>query len=373
MFPEDPISVSEFISLLNQTFEFAYPTVSIVGELSNLRISKNKWVYFDLKDEESSLKFFGSVYILKHPLEDGMMVRISSYPKMHNLYGFSMQVQSIQPVGEGSIKRANELLMAKLSSEGLFDAERKRQIPYPPKKIGLITSFNSAAYHDFIKIINARWSGIEIDLFDVQVQGIIAAEQIIDAINYFNKQEDIETLVIIRGGGSPEDLITFSSEELTRVVAASKIPTLAAIGHEIDTSLVELAADLRASTPSNAAELLVPDKKILFEQLTQNKINIDQYLLKIFTQKRAEIEDVKKDILLLIKDNLRYKSDFILNKKEILEAYNPKKLLERGYSVVYKGDKILRTVKEVSEGENVRVVLSDGEFDSTILNIKKKG
>src|SRR5579872_1525695 len=153
MFNDDGISVSEFIDLVNQTFEYAYPIVKIVGELTNFRVSKNKWLYFDLKDENSSLKFFGTVYNLKGPLEDGMLLRVTATPKMHNLYGFSMNVMDIEPVGEGSLKRAAELLQVKLAQEGLFDEAKKRPIAYPPQRIGLITSYQSAAYHDFLKIV----------------------------------------------------------------------------------------------------------------------------------------------------------------------------------------------------------------------------
>src|SRR5665213_3602045 len=265
---EIELGVSDFVALLNQTLEYAYPGVVITGELANFRVSKNKWVYFDLKDELASVKFFGSVYNLPGPLEDGMLLRVRGQPRLHPLYGFSVTVSSIQPAGEGSIKRAAALLQAKLAAEGLFDESRKRPLPYPPSRIGLITSAQSAAYADFIKIINARWQGVEIQLIDVQVQGEVAPDQITAALERFNGEaEPPETIVIIRGGGSAEDLAAFSTEQVTRAVAASRVPTLVAIGHEIDLSLAELAADRRASTPSNAAELLVPDRAQALAQL----------------------------------------------------------------------------------------------------------
>ncbi|HMH30993.1 MAG TPA: exodeoxyribonuclease VII large subunit, partial [Methylomirabilota bacterium] len=262
------LGVSEFVALLNKTLEYAYPNVTIIGELANLRVSKNRWVYFDLKDELSTVKFFGTVYQLPGPLEDGMLLKVKGTPKLHNLYGFSVNVQSIQPAGEGSIRRAADLLKAKLAKEGLFDDSRKRALPYPPQRIGLVTSKQSAAYADFIKIINARWQGVNIELIDVQVQGEPAPAQIAAAIDQFNAQaEPPEVLILIRGGGSAEDLAAFSSEIVTRAVVASRTPTLVAIGHEVDLSLAELAADQRASTPSNAAELLVPDRKGTLEAL----------------------------------------------------------------------------------------------------------
>jgi len=174
--------VSDFVTYLNQTLEIAYPYVTIEGELANLRVSKNRWVYFDLKDEDSSVKFFGTVYALPGPLEDGMVVRVSGNPRLHNLYGFSVNVQSITPVGEGALRRAADLLAAKLQAEGLFAPERKRSLPYPPQRIALITAGESAAYVDFLKILNARWRGIAVDHYDVQVQGEPAVGQIVAAI-----------------------------------------------------------------------------------------------------------------------------------------------------------------------------------------------
>ena len=163
-------SVSDFVAVLNQTLEFAYPYVEVQGELSNFRVSKNRWVYFDLKDEAASLKCFATVYALPGPLEDGMVVRVVGSPRLHPLYNFSFQVQSIVPVGEGALRRAADLLAAKLEKEGLFDPTRKRALPYPPRRVALITAGDSAAYADFIKITSARWGGLAIDHYSVLVR-----------------------------------------------------------------------------------------------------------------------------------------------------------------------------------------------------------
>ena len=190
-----------------------------------------------------------------------MTVAVRGVPKLHPQYGFSVTVQAIKPTGEGSIKKAAALLEKKLRTEGLFDESRKRAIPYPPTHIGLITSGESAAFRDFTKILNARWGGVTVTLIDVQVQGDPAPAHIVSALKQFNTMPDPpEVLVVTRGGGSADDLQAFSTEQVTRAVAASRIPTVVAIGHEVDISLAELAADQRASTPSNAAELLVPDR-----------------------------------------------------------------------------------------------------------------
>src|SRR5581483_9878111 len=277
MASEVELTPSQFVAIFNQTLDLAYPSVAISGELANFRISKQKWVYFDLKDESSTLKFFGSVYQLPGPLKDGLMLKIRAQPRLHHTYGFSLNVLHIEPTGEGSIKKAAELLQAKLASEGLFDPARKRHLPYPPERIGLITSSGAAAYADFKKVLNARWRGLIIDFVDVQVQGESAPAQIVEALERLNEEaQPPEVIVLIRGGGSPEDLIAFSSEQVTRAVAASRVPTLVAIGHETDISLAELAADKRASTPSNAAELLVPDHKHSWREITGLASHLNQ-------------------------------------------------------------------------------------------------
>jgi exodeoxyribonuclease VII large subunit len=372
MLPDDPISVTEFVELLNQTFEFAYPIISIVGELANFRISKNKWVYFDLKDETSSLKFFGSVYQLKQALEDGMLIKVSCTPRMHNNYGFSMHIQSIEPVGEGSLKRASELMQLKLSKEGLFDESRKRLIPHPPKRVGLITSSQSAAYTDFTKIINHRWRGIEIDLVDVQVQGFAAIEQIIDAINYFNEDNSTEVIVLIRGGGSPEDLAAFSSEEVTRAVAASDIPTLVAVGHEIDVSLAELAADKRASTPSNAAELLVPDRLVMIRQLKENQKYLASARQQAFKYSREKLKQASQNLQELAFSILRDRKKELDTSKALIEAYNPLSVLERGYSIVRIDGKAVKSTTGLKLNDILDVRLANGELVAAVTSISPK-
>ncbi|MEK7600265.1 MAG: exodeoxyribonuclease VII large subunit [Patescibacteria group bacterium] len=364
------LSVSQFVELLNQTLDYAYPDVVIVGELANLRVSKNRWVYFDLKDEQSTVKFFGTVYQLSGPLEDGMILKVSGTPRLHNLYGFSVNVKSIQLAGEGTIKRAAELLRAKLSVEGLFDPARKRPLPYPPSRIGLITSKQSAAYADFIKIINARWQGLEIELIDVQVQGEPAPEQIVAALEQFNASATPpEVLVLIRGGGSAEDLAAFSTEQVTRAVAASRVPTLVAIGHEIDLSLAELAADRQASTPSNAAELLVPDREQALSSLVAVVAHLQQAGQLRLQSARSDLTQqanaLGQSLNLLID---RSRAD-LSGRAQLLEAINPEAVLRRGYAIVRHDGKLQRNAKSLKADDIVNVQLADGSFDAAI---KKK-
>lgn len=369
---EDTIfSVSDFVGVFNQTLEYAYPTVLIAGELANFRVSKNKWVYFDLKDEFSSVKFFGTVYQLPGPLEDGLMLQVRGVPRLHNQFGFSVNVQSMQPVGEGSLKKAAALLQAKLTAEGLFDPSRKRPIPYPPRRIGLIASSESAAYHDFIKIINARWGGVEIQLYDVQVQGEVAPAQIVAAVDHFNSHASaVDVLVVTRGGGSAEDLAAFSTEQVTRAVAGSRIPTLVAVGHEVDISLAELAADQRASTPSNAAELLVPDRTAETARVAQAQKRLSDMLSAQVSQKqqylKARVDSLHAQIQYLLQDVSRY----LAQRTQLLLALSPEAALKRGYAILTIEQKAVTSITQLRQGQDIQLRLSDGTASATIEEVR---
>jgi exodeoxyribonuclease VII large subunit len=361
MSSEIAFSVSDFVAVFNQTINYAYPSVTIVGELANFRVSKNRWVYFDLKDETASVKFFGTVYQLQGPLEEGMMLTVRGTPQLHPLYGFSITIQSIQLTGEGTLKRAAQLLEAKLRTEGLFDTSRKRSIIYPPQTIGLITSSESAAYVDFIKILNERWSGVEVQLYDVQVQGENAPGQIIEALEYFNSHANPpEVLVVTRGGGSADDLQAFSTEQVTRAIAASRIPTLVAIGHEVDISLAELAADYRASTPSNAAQVLVPDRKEVKSVLASYAEQLAQAVQTLLTNERREIADELQRVGVHLAHELHSQKQSLGNIRQLLELLHPKAILSRGYAIVRSSGKVVRSVKQASEGAELTIQLQDG-------------
>lgn len=360
-------SVSEFVAVLNQTLEYAYGGVTIVGELANLRVSKNRWVYFDLKDDSATVKFFGTVQQLPGPLESGMLIKVRGLPRLHNLYGFSVNVQTMHPVGEGSIRKAAELLQAKLASEGLFDPERKRSVPYPPQRIGLITSKQSAAYADFIKIIAARWQGMHIELIDVQVQGEVAPGQIVAAIEQFNAQATPpDALVLIRGGGSPEDLAAFSTEVVTRAVAASRVPTVVAIGHEIDQSLAELAADRPASTPSNAAELLVPDRRQVQQQLTLTAEQLGHLMSQRLAANHEALRTQAEQLMHSAEAILKQQKLYLANSQNLLEAYNPRAILKRGYALVRHQGTMVRSAQELTAGGIVDIELADGHVQAAV-------
>jgi exodeoxyribonuclease VII large subunit len=369
--PALEFSVSEFVSLTNQTLEYAYPYIVIVGEIANFRISKNRWVYFDLKDDQAIVRCFGAVHALPGPLEDGLLVRVSGTPRLHSLYGFSFNFQQISPKGEGAIKKSANLLEAKLQKEGLFNLERKRQLPFPPQRIGLITSSESAAYSDFVKIINARWGGLEISLIDVQVQGEAAIGQLTGAIEAFNQRAiPPEVIVIVRGGGSLEDLQAFSSEQVTRGVVTSRIPTLVAIGHERDISLSEKVADLRASTPSNAAELLVPDKRQVLANLKLTQKQLSGVLDRRVGEEWESLSRRRKAIISDLNLIVQQQFDYLSQQRKLIELLDPKSILMRGYSILYKGTKIVRGMADINKGDSGTIRLIDSNVQVTVDDIK---
>lgn len=365
------LGVSDFVATLNQTLDYAYPAVTIIGELANLRVSKDRWLYFDLKDELSTVKFFGTVRQLPGPLEDGMLLKVRGAPRLHHLYGFSVNVQAIKPAGEGTIKRAAQLLQAKLAKEGLFDEARKRPLPYPPRRIGLVASRQSAAYADFIKILDARWRGVDIDFIDVQVQGEVATDQITAALAQLNAlAEPPEVIVVARGGGSAEDLAAFNSEAVTRSVAASRVPTLVAIGHEIDLSLAELAADKRASTPSNAAELLVPDRRHVLAELADCLKSLEQHVRSGLRISQSDLEQQKASLVNALNQSMDQARTQLHSRRQLLAALNPEAILRRGYAIVRQKGKTLRSSKRLAGGAIVDIQLADGRFQAAVTEAK---
>ena len=328
-------SVSDLIAVVNQTLEYAYPSMIVEGEVAEYKVSQNKWVYFNLKDDIGSVGCFMTVWQLRMPITDGMKVIISATPKLTNFGKFSLTVKSIRPSGEGSIKKSFEILKKKLESEGLFAPERKRQLPAIPQNIAVISSTQAAGYADFIRILNDRWGGVNVSVAHVQVQGEAAPDQIIKAIEYFNQQEILpEVIVIIRGGGSADDLSAFNDEKLGRSIAGSRIPTLVGIGHEVDESLADLAADVRAATPSNAAQILVPDKSEIIRAV---RYRVKSLLPRIDSVINLQTDKLR-EILLHAIDNIDTKIDSqteqIKGLQRVLDQLNPMKVLARGYALI---------------------------------------
>lgn len=377
------ITVSQFIAIINETLAFAYPQVMIEGEVSSFKVNQGKWVFFDLKDDGGVLSCFMVLPQLKFPVEDGMKVRVTGSPKVMNKSSkFSLTVRDLELAGVGELKRAMELLKKKLEGEGLFDPARKRPIPQFPQRLGLITSGTSAAYHDFVKILGSRWGGLDVLLADVSVQGGQAPDQIVAAIDYFNQLRDpVDVLVLIRGGGSLEDLAAFSTEPVARAVASSRTPIISGVGHEVDVSLADYAADLRAATPTDAARLVVPDRAEItghvahlsrrietniraatdrhHHRITQNLGRLEGYL----RHPRERTIALQQRLATATRALLLERNQRLASLERLLRGYDPRAVLERGYAIVHRPDgQVLRDPADAPAGTTLTVQLAKGEL-----------
>lgn len=369
------LEVSDLIAVINQTLDYAYPSVIVEGEVASFKFSKNKYVFFDLKDDGGVVGCFMMVYQLRSQLEDGMRVRVVAQPRLTAWGKFSLNIREVMPVGEGSIKRAFELLQAKLQKEGLFDAERKRSLPVTPNRVGLIASVESAGYVDFLKILDERWGGVEVIVADVQVQGMSAAGQIIRAIEHLNQLAEIpEVLVLVRGGGSAEDLAVFNDEQLVRTLAASRIPTLVGVGHEVDLTLADLVADVRAATPSNAAQLLVPDRLAFIRELNQLKRRLYERMVNKTTDLRLYAEKATDRMLQRVSMSLDVYTRRLTQAKLVLRQLDPKMALRRGYALVrdQTGKLVRGTANQVQPGDRLTIQTASAILGVGVKDVERQ-
>ena len=356
-------SVSDFIATSNDIFEKSFPSVLIEGEISSFKVNQNKFVFFDLKDEESVLGCFMTVWQLRFPLEDGMKVIAQVKPKLTNWGKFSLTVEKITPKGEGSLKKSLEILKEKLTREGLFDENRKRRIPQDLQKVAVISSTQAAGYADFIKIINERWGGLKIIVAHTQVQGMAASDQIIRAIDFLNSQSELpDVIAIIRGGGSADDLAVFNDEKLVRAVANSRVPIITGIGHEIDQSLCDLAADFAASTPSNVAQILTPNKFDEMRFLRSKILRTNDLLLSKIAELKKSNREKNQEIRDRILQNILDQKREIQAKKRILESYNPQNILAKGYALIS---------GEIATGKEITIKTIDKTITAEVKNVNQ--
>lgn len=357
-------SPTEFVAVTNETLEYSFSGVLIEGEVASFKVNQGKWVFFDLKDAESSVSCFMSLWSLKMPIEDGMKVLVRGVPKLTKWGRFSVTVSAIQPVGEGSLKKSFEILKKKLTAEGLFDAAKKRPLPENLTRLGVISSTGAAGYADFVKILNARWGGIKVLVAHTQVQGLDAPAQIVRALKYFNERGDVQVIAILRGGGSADDLAAFNDEELVRAVAASKIPVISGIGHEVDESLVDFAADVRASTPSNAAEMLTRDRAVESAKVKQTMVRAGQVVIQKINQKLAmEICDPVEKTYQKILTEVKAREGELKQKMKLIEVLNPEKVLKQGYAIL---------TGETDVGSVVKITTFDKEIKAEVKEIYER-
>lgn len=369
--------------------------VFLKGEISNLKCHfSSGHIYFSVKDEKSLVKcvmFAGYAKYLKFAPEDGMKVILRGRVSLYESSGqYQLYVEDMYPDGVGELHFAFEQLKRKLFEEGLFDEARKKSIPNFPKSIGVITSKSGAVIQDIKNVISRRCPMCEIVLCPVSVQGDDAVPQIINAIKLFNYRCAADVLIIARGGGSLEDLWAFNNEDLAREVSKSDIPVISAVGHETDFTICDFVADLRAPTPSAAAELAVPNIEDIrnyldvlsssVNNLIQNKIadynvKLDDfcYKMKLFSplQKIAEskfqVQTLNSRLLNSVFNKLEKNNAEVNVLTSKLETLSPLSVLNRGYSIAYKDKKILKSVKSVNTDDLINIQLSDGEIECKVI------
>lgn len=400
-FPErQALSVSQLSRLIKDLIEGCdlLSGIAVRGEISNLTVHPSGHMYFSLKDEESlinAVMFRSAASKLKFLPKNGMKVilycSVVTYAKMGR---YQLQVTAIEPDGIGALYLAFEQLKSKLAKEGLFDKERKKPLPKIPSRIGLITSPTGAAVRDMIRILGARFPYAEVFLYPALVQGIEAPESLRRGIAFFNERRPVDVIIIGRGGGSMEDLFAFNDEALARAVAASAIPVISAVGHETDFTICDFVADLRAATPSNAAELAVPETahllssfqnvitkmKLLCEKKTSFARRRLEGLAKsrVLTDPRALYQS-KRQSLLYLKEGLTHSTERALlsaraalsERAAMLDGLSPLKTLSRGYAVATdRSGKALRDATAVAKGDTLHLRLQRGSLEVEVSQVQ---
>jgi exodeoxyribonuclease VII large subunit len=390
-------SVTKLTAHIKRLLEDSLPLLWVEGEISNYKAHSSGHRYFTLKDESAQL---ASVIWRTRSLpagvtlQDGMKIRAYGRITVYEQAGrYQFDVQSVLPVGIGSLQAAFEKLRQKLADEGLFEPGRKRLLPRFPTRIGLITSPTGAVLHDLAWGFSTRYPPADIMLIPVAVQGEGAAAQVVEAIQTYNRYRLVDLIVIARGGGSLEDLWAFNEESLVRAVAASGIPTVSAVGHEVDVTLCDLAADVRAPTPTGAAAIVVPDRKDLIEDLDRRKEHLHRQLERYTVLWRERLEKVSRshgfvrvpgriseerqrldDRAALIDERW---TRFIENKRRLLSereglfsALSPLAVLSRGYSITRRENGVMvRNSNEISPGEPLWLTFSKGTATARVEQI----
>ncbi|OQB15953.1 MAG: Exodeoxyribonuclease 7 large subunit [Firmicutes bacterium ADurb.Bin193] len=370
--------------------------VAVTGELSNFKLHSSGHCYMTLKDENSSIRavmFKSSADKLRFRPENGMKVIVTAKVSVYERDGqYQLYINTMQPDGVGDLHVAYEQLKAKLGAEGLFDDSKKKKLPPYPKTVGVITSPTGAAVRDIINVATRRYPLAQIILFPVLVQGEGAAEQIAGAIKYFNTAGSIsaDVLIVGRGGGSIEELWAFNEEPVARAIADSQIPVISAVGHETDFTIADFVADLRAPTPSAAAELAVPSAAELKNKIRQSygrmlfaikknvegkKAILSRFSIKnpmdLINQNRIRTDNSVRRLINATTALLDAKSKRLAVAVAGINALSPLGVLSRGYSVVQKGGSLIRSITQVKSGDELSVRVSDGSIICEVAETKQ--
>ncbi|MGP1432195.1 MAG: exodeoxyribonuclease VII large subunit [Treponema sp.] len=388
---EHVYSIQEITGIIKTLFEEHFTSLRIAGEISNCRPSSTGHLYFTLKDEKAALQavmFKSRAWTLGFEPQDGCKVIVSGALSVYEQRGsYQIIVETMELAGEGAILRMLEERKRKLAQEGLFDQERKRPLPFFPLRIAVITSPTGAALRDIITVLSRRNSAVSITVLPAPVQGAEAAPVLVRQLETANRYKLGDIIIIGRGGGSLEDLLPFSEEAVVRAVAASDIPVISAVGHEIDWALTDFAADVRAPTPSAAAELAVPVLDDITDTIAAAQSHLLHYMsariqqvrlmTKTFTPDTLEmqfrrieqpllmrLDDAKEHLLHNMQTRLTDAKHRLALLSQSIESANPQSILERGYAIVYdrQTGTVLRHAQDVSAGSKLRIKVADGEI-----------
>lgn len=388
------LTVSELTGYIKQLVDsdMLLSNVWVAGEISNFKAHTSGHMYFSLKDDNAVIKcvMFRSHNIrLRFRPEEGMRVIIRGYVSVYPQGGnYQLYVEEMQPDGTGALYLAFEQLKKKLEQQGYFDPKRKKPIPLLPCAIGVVTSPTGAVIRDIINILSRRYPNCRIIVCGSAVQGKEAPAELIRGIKLFNRLKNVDVIILARGGGSLEDLWPFNDEELAKAIVESEIPIISAVGHETDFTISDFAADLRAPTPSAAAELVMPEKMAMKEQLgvlhkrlcttLLNRLNHEKNRLQRLSDSRSlkrpyEPINFKRQYLYMLERNLLDRSRFITENLKSrlkvlagkLDALSPLTVLSRGYSVTQnKSGDMIRSVKQLKPGEELVITVCDGKFQA---------
>jgi exodeoxyribonuclease VII large subunit len=399
--PTRVYSVSDITFLVKDTLEREIPPVWVVGEISNFIHHRSGHMYFSLKDDMSQLKsvmFRSSNSMLSFVPMDGMKVVALGMVTVYEAGGvYQLQVKQMQPLGVGELQKAFEKLKKRLSEEGLFDEANKKKIPLFPDTIGVVTSPSGAAIRDILRVLARRMPSISVVVRPVRVQGPQAAQEIAEAIRELDRSGLADVMIIGRGGGSIEDLWPFNEEIVARAIFQSKTPVISAVGHEVDYTISDFVADLRAPTPSAAAELASPSKDELSSRISMMaqalirelrrlyRIRTEDFsaLIRSYGFRRSEEtvkqlsqrrDDLERRLMLSYQSFHRTLKSRLERSTVCLAAHDPKGLLARGYAFVEAIPEMrpVRSVDDLSPGAKIRMTLSDGKCDATIDDVSKE-
>lgn len=353
--------------------EFGYEYVWLSGEVSNFRgnYASGHW-YFSLKDENAQISavcFKWANQGIKFIPEDGMEVICAGQIGIYEKQGvYQINVKHMEPKGVGAQALALEKLKEKLFKEGLFDEERKRPLPFLPKQIGIVTSPTGAAVRDILKVLHRRFPNVRVVISPARVQGDEAPGDLVKALKNIYRLEGLDLVILARGGGSVEDLFPFNDEALVREIVKSPVPVISAVGHEIDFTLSDLAADVRAATPSMAAELVVREKSELDEELIYLKGRLGLTLKKSIEVMSREVDQYQSDLAYVFKNKLDSASLEFSALAGKLDALSPLKVLDRGYSIAYKmpNMKTIKSANELKSGDRVLINFFEGKAKCSV-------